>query len=270
MTAKIKKIAMREVPSSGFNFVADHLTLLVDPSLYKLMYAFMRIILRVPAAGVIYEKRRRWPGARSDSSMTFAVATGDVAKEKDIKIARTMIAVVQPTEPAGQSSHVRTMLADHDACAHWQHVALRTPDLFGFHEHALAHGVNFITPLMQDKDEDLVQVFSGELFSSRSRPSGIFFEFVQRDVTPQLLSRLKKLDRQSFFRDKTFLGLYGEKELEYQRGKVTPLWDHELMERLQALWQSKELWEITDRNLREAADAMQEYARSKRRKPVAT
>ena len=243
------------------NFVSDHMTLLVSPGLYKITYAFMRIVMGVGKDGIVYEKRKRWPGSRGESSMTFAVNIGEVAKEKSPKMARTMIAVVQPTEPQGQSSHVREMLASHSASAHWQHVALRTPDLIGFYNHALAHGVNFITPIMQDKEEDLLQVFSGELYMPGAEPTGLFYEFVQRDVTPALLNKVKKMDRQTWFRDKTFLGLYGEKEQEYQRGRVTPILDHALMDQIQNLWADKEIWQITEADVEKAAAVMREYAR---------
>ncbi|MBI3550452.1 MAG: hypothetical protein HY078_15550 [Elusimicrobia bacterium] len=259
---------MAKRASTCFNFVADHLTMIVEPGMYKPMYAFLRIILGVPREGLIYEKRKRWPGTPRDASMTFAVSVGDVAKEKSIKLARTMLAIVQPTEPAAQTSHVRDMLSSHKAAAHWQHVALRTPDLVGFHKHAIAHGVNFITPLMEDKDEDLIQVFSGELFAAGMPPSGLFFEFVQRDVSPQLLTRIRKADRQAFFRDRTFLGLYGEKEREYQSGQITPIWDHELVARLMESWKKKEIWELSQGDLDDAARLMREYASSKTKMAV--
>ena len=259
---------MAKGKAASFNFVADHMTLLVEPRMYKLFYAFARIVLKVPKEGIIYEKRKRWPGAKEEVSMTFALNIGDTAREGS-KNARTMVAVVQPTEPASQSSHVRQMLADHTASAHWQHIALRTPDLIAFYEHARAHAVNFITPIMKDGDEDLLQVFSGELFAPGSKPSGIFFEFVQRDVTPQLLERIKSLDRESFFRDKTFLGLYGQKEDEYQSGKITAIWDEALMLKIEKAWAAKPLWEIGEADLQEAAGWMREHAAKTARKEVA-
>jgi len=228
--------------------------------MYKLMYAFSRIILKVPREGVIYEKRKRWSKTSEEVSMTFAVNIGDVAKEGSKVAARTMVALVVPSEPKDQSSHVRQTLHDHNASTHWQHVALRTPDLLAFHKHAKAHGVNFITPIMKEGDEDLLQVFSGELYAPGSKPSGIFFEFVQRNVTPELLAKIKSMDRQSFFRDKTFLGLYSEKEEEYQSGKVMPIWDEKLMLRIEKAWKDKPLWEITEENLEEAAGWMRDYA----------
>src|SRR5579863_5493283 len=120
---------MAKAQRTPFNFVADHMTLLIEPRMYKLFYAFARIILQVPKEGIIYEKRKRWPGTKEEVSMTFAANIGDVAKEGPKAVARTMIAVVQPSEPEGQSSHVRQMLHKHNASTHWQHIALRTPDL---------------------------------------------------------------------------------------------------------------------------------------------
>ncbi len=251
--------------TATFNFVADHLTLLLDPSIYKPTYALLRIVFGVSRRGIVYEKRKRWPGTKEPSSMTFAADIGDAFKERGAKTARTMIAVVQPTEPLGQRSHVREMLAGHGPSAHLQHIALRTPDLISFYEHALARGVNFITPIMREEDEDLLQVFSGELYAPGQRPTGLFFEFVQRQVTGRLLERLKAMDRQAFFRDKTFLGLYGEKEKEYQSGRVTPFIDHSLMRRIQDYLAKKPLWEISDADLRRIEEMMLDYASKKTR-----
>ena len=248
-----------------FNLVADHLTLLLDPALYKPFYALMRIVFGVPRQGIVYEKRKRWPGAARESSMTFACDIGDAFREDGSRMARTMLAVVQPTEPGGQSSHVREMLGAHAAAAHLQHVALRTPDLFAFHEHARARGVNFITPILREDDEDLLQVFSGELYPPGGSPTGLFFEFVQRTLTKRALALLKSQDRQSFFKDRTFLGLYGEKEREYQSGVVTPFVDHELMTRIQEELAPVELWQIDDARLDRVEGLMLEHARSKTR-----
>ena len=212
-----------------FNLVADHMTMLLDPALYKPMYVLSRVVFGVPREGIVYEKRKRWPGAKSEASMTFSGDLGDAFKENGVEMARTLFAFVQPSEPASQSSHVREMLARHKASAHLQHVALRTPDLFAFYEHAKARGVNFITPILHEDDEDLLQVFSGELYHPGGKPSGLFFEFVQRTLTRKALELVRRQDRQSFFKDRTFLGLYDEKEREYQGGAVTPFIDHELM-----------------------------------------
>lgn len=261
--AKAKASHKNTSKASAFNFVQDHLTMLVDAQMYKIMYAFLRVVMGLSKKDIIYEKRKRWDGASSESSMTFAMRLGDIAAEKNAKLGRTMLAVVQPTEPAAQSSHVRDILSQHVSCAHFQHIALRTPDLIGFHKHALEHGVNFITPIMREKEEDLLQVFSGEFYRPGARPTGVFFEFVQREVTPALLARLKKMDRQSWFRDKTFLGLYGQKEQEYQSGNVTPIWDHVLMEQILEPWKDKQLWEITESDLEQAAVKMKAWAARK-------
>ncbi|MBI4423640.1 MAG: hypothetical protein HY554_07935 [Elusimicrobia bacterium] len=255
-----------------FNLVADHMTLLLEPELYKPFYAVSRIVFGVPPEGIVYEKRRRWPGARADSSMTFATDLGDAFKEKGVRLARTMLAVVQPTEPRGQRSHVREMLRQHQAAAHLQHIALRTPDLFAFHEHARARGVNFITPILRERDEDLLQVFSGELYAPGGRPTGLFFEFVQRAITRRTLELLKRQDRQSFFKDRTFLGLYAEKEREYQSGFVTPLIDHELMRAIQESLSKLELWQIREPDVDRVERLMLDYAAAKgdgRRAPTA-
>ncbi len=243
-----------------FNMVADHITMLVDPALYKTFYVIARVVLGIPAEGVVYEKRKKWPGAKTESSLTFAVDAGDAYKEKGVKMGRTMLAAVQPTEPANQRSHVREMLQQHGADAHFQHVALRTPDLFAFYEHAKARGVNFITPVMHEDDEALLQVFSGELYAPGGKPSGLFFEFVQRTFSRKALELVKRQDRQSFFKDRTFLGLYGEKEREYQKGEVTPFLDHELTKVIQKDLEKTPLWEIRDADIDRIERMMLEYA----------
>ena len=172
----------------------------------------------------------------------------------------SIIAVVQPTEPSKQSSHVRDILKNRGGSAHWQHIALRTPDLLAFHKHALERGVNFITPILKDADEDLIQVFSGEWNLPGARPTGIFFEFVQRDPGKILLKKLAESNRESWFRDKTFMGLYGEKEDEYRRGKVRPFIDEALFKKISALLKGKRQWEITEKDLAEVEETMKDYA----------
>src|SRR5207237_10221223 len=132
-----------------------------------------------------------------------------------------------------------------------------------FHRHAEELGVNFITPILKDKDEDLIQVFSGEWFLPNRKPSGMFFEFVQRNPTEGLLKKIEERNRESFFRDKTFLGLYGEKEREYQSGKVTPIIDHELFGELNKQLGPKPLWQVGEADLEAAEKLMREYARQK-------
>lgn len=238
------------------------MTLLVAPEMYNVAYALFRIIFGVKKEDIIYEKRKEWVKGQGEASMTFAarIGRGLVGGEA---LENTIVAVVQPSEPKTQPSHVRAMLADHNAAAHWQHIALRVPDLLAFHRYALERGVNFITPILKDADEDLIQVFSGEWFFPGSSPSGMFFEFVQRNPTEALLKKLEERNRQSWFRDKTFLGLYGEKETEYQKGNVTPFIDAELFNQIQNLLGAKKLWEITEENIRSAESLMVEYARRK-------
>ncbi len=240
------------------NFMVDHMTFLVAPRHYKVTYALFRIVLGVSPEDVVYEKRRKWPGEPVEQSMTFASRVGRA--ESAAAAGPTIIAVVQPTEPETQSSHVREILKNRGGTAHWQHIALRTPDLLAFHRHALAHGVNFITPIMKDADEDLIQVFSGEWNLPRTAPTGIFFEFVQRRPAQALL---KKLDRQAFFKDKTFLGLYGKKEAEYRSGKVVPFIDEALFEKIEDILGPKHLWDITAKDLKTVAAAMKAYARGR-------
>ncbi|MBI3591125.1 MAG: hypothetical protein HY094_07120 [Candidatus Melainabacteria bacterium] len=244
------------------NFQVDHMTLLVKPKMYNIVYLIFRIIFGVSREDIIYEKRKEWAKGKGEVSMTFAVRIGK-GLTGNASVQNTIIALVQPSEPNTQPSHVREMLDSHSASAHWQHIALRTPDLLSFHQFALEHGVNFITPILKDDDEDLIQVFSGEWYLPGDKPSGMFFEFVQRDPSEALLKKLEEHNRESWFRDKTFLGLYGEKEKEYQSGIVIPFLDHKLSEKLLAKYGSKHVWEISEDDLKAAKKIMIEHAKSK-------
>lgn len=235
------------------NLVVDHMTFLVEPRFYTVTYALFRIVFGVEPEDVIYNKRRTWPGDTEEKSMTFAARLGQEKQNA------TMVAVVQPTEPKGQGSHVRDILKNRGGSAHWQHIALRTPDLLAFHEHCLERGVNFITPILKDAEEDLIQVFSGEWKLPGSAPSGIFFEFVQRDPNPDVLKKIEQ--RQVFFRDKTFLGLYQEKENEYRSGKVAPFVDDALFEKIEKVLGDTPVWKLSDADLEKVESVMLDYAR---------
>lgn len=248
---------------SFLNFQVDHMTLLLDPRLYPVAYFLFRIVFGVTKADILYEKRKEWKKGQGDVSMTFAARIGAGQTNGNSALNNTIVAVVQPSEPAGQPSHVRDMLEGHSATAHWQHIALRVPDLLEFHRHAQRHGVNFITPILKDADEDLIQVFSGEWFVPGSKPSGMFFEFVQRNPNPALLKKLQEHNRESWFRDQTFLGLYAEKEKEYQSAAVTPFIDQEIFHHLQRLVGAKALWEISENDVEEAAVIMKNYGQKK-------
>ncbi len=244
------------------NFVVDHMTFLVEPELYKTTYALFRIIFGVSKSDLIYEKRRPLPGGKQ-ASMTFASRLG---VETVASKAQSIIAVVQPTEAKTASSHVRTMLKNRGGSCHWQHIALRTPDLLGFHEFCLERGVNFITPVLKDAEEDLIQVFSGEWMLPGAKPTATFFEFVQRDPSEKLLKELAAgSNREAWFRDKTFLGLYGEKENEYRRGKVTPFIDDALSRKIAKRLAPIDLWDITDAHLEAVEADMKGYAKASRR-----
>ena len=244
------------------NFVVDHMTFLVEPEIYKVTYALFRVIFGVSREDLIYEKRSNWPGQAKPSSMTFASRLG---VEKDSRVpAQTIVAVVQPTEPKGASSHVREMLKNRGGGCAWQHIALRTPDLMGFHRFCVERGVNFITPVLKDAEEDLIQVFSGEWMTPGGRPTATFFEFVQRDPSPELIRQLEtSANREAWFRDKTFLGLYGEKENEYKSGKVTPFVDDALARKIAARLKDREVWEIDDATLDAVEADMKGYAASR-------
>jgi hypothetical protein len=245
------------------NFVVDHMTFLTDPELYKTTYALLRIVFGVSKKDLIYEKRSNWPGQKKASSMTFAARVG--VETGAAVPAQTIFAVVQPTEPKDQSSHVRTMLKNRGGGCHWQHIALRTPDLMGFHKFCVERGVNFITPILKEADENLIQVFSGEWMVPGGAPTATFFEFVQRDPSPELLRQLESAsNREVWFKDKTFLGLYGEKEAEYKSGKVTPFIDDALAVKLAAMMKGLEVWEIDDALLDRLEAEMLAYAAARR------
>ncbi|MGZ3708382.1 MAG: hypothetical protein ACXWPM_06115 [Bdellovibrionota bacterium] len=244
------------------NFKVDHMTMLVQPEMYNVSYLVFRTIFGCTPEHMLYEKRKEWVKGQGEESLTFAMQVGQGGEYQE-KFDNTMIALVQPSEPKSQPSHVREMLNGHRAAAHWQHIALRTPDLMSFHRHAIERGVNFITPILRDESEDVIQVFSGEWFFPGSPPSGMFFEYLQRNPSAELLKKLADRNRESWFNDKTFLGLYGEKETEYQSGKVTPFLDPALFEKLQVLVKTKKVWEIKESDIQVAEDTMKDYARKR-------
>lgn len=232
------------------NFTVDHMTLLLQPKLYTVAYAIFRIIFGTTPDDLLYEKRRKQPDG-SEVSMTFAQRVGqwDESASKTGPLT-TVIAVVQPSEPKDQPSHVREMLDGHESAAHWQHIALRTPDLISFHKHALERGVQFVTPILKDEEEDLIQVFSGEWYFPGSKPSGMFFEFLQRDPSTEEVATIQKANKQTWFRDETFLGLYGEKEREYQSGKVMPFLSEDLFTAILKKLEGKQVWQISEADLK--------------------
>lgn len=237
------------------------MTLLLQPQMYNVAYVVFRTVFGVRKEDLLYEKRKAWVEGDAEDSMTFAVQVGEAAAHTRSELQNTIMAIVQPSEPKNTSSHVREMLDGHRAAAHWQHVALRTPDLLQFHQHAVERGIRFITPILKDDAEDLIQVFSGEWFFPGSPPSGMFFEFLQRNPTPDSLKMLAERNRESWFRDNTFLGLYGEKEKEYQSKNVTPFIDFALFEQLQKMVLHKKLWEISEADVQEAEHVMMAYAK---------
>ena len=243
------------------NFKVDHMTLLVQPKLYNVAYVLFKTIFGIGPDDLLYDKRKEWVPGEGEKSMTYAVRVGQGVDEP--KLINTIIAVVQPTEPERQPSHVRSMLADHQAAAHWQHIALRTPDLLTFYQHAVERGVNFITPILKDDEENLIQAFTGEWYFPGSKPSGMFFEFLQRDPSDQEVARLKEQNRR-WFRDETFLGLYVEKENEYQSGKVTPFIDEALFNQIYDRVGARNVWEIKDADLKACEQMMLDYAKKKR------
>lgn len=242
------------------NFQVDHMTLLLQPDLYKVAYLAFPIIFGVGPDDLLYEKRKEWTPGQGEQSMTFAVRLGHGANPNP-DLNNTIIAVVQPSEPKTQSSHVREMLDGHESAAHWQHIALRTDDLLAFHKHAAERGVQFITPILRDEEDNLIQVFSGEWYMPGMKASGMFFEFLQRAPSDSNLAAVQAMNRESWFRDKTFLGLYGEKEREYTSKEVTPFLKFDLFQALANEFRSKQIWQITDADLDRAENMMLEHTR---------
>ncbi|MBC7370244.1 MAG: hypothetical protein H7326_01690 [Bdellovibrionaceae bacterium] len=249
---------------SFLNFEVDHMTLLLQPDLYKVSYLAFNSIFGVGPDDILYEKRKEWVPGEGEKSMTYAVCIGRGAN-KNPELNNTIIAVVQPTEPKNQGSHVREMLDGHQSAAHWQHIALRTPDLLAFHDHAVERGVQFITPILKDDEEDLIQVFSGEWYFPGIKASGMFFEFLQRNPSDDNVKQLQEMNRESWFRDKTFLGLYGEKEREYASGEVTPFLKFDLFDLLLREFKDKQIWQITSSDLQRAEDMMIEHTKKSKK-----
>lgn len=248
----------------GFlNFTVDHMTLLLHPKLYSVAYAVFRIILGVSPDDLLYEKRRKGKDGK-ETSMTFANRIGQW-DPVDKDPLNTIVAVVQPSEAPGEPSHVREMLDGHESVAHWQHIALRTPDLSAFHKHAADRGVQFVTPILKDPEENLIQVFSGEWYFPGSKATGLFFEFLQREPSDDALAEIQKANKQSWFRDETFLGLYGEKEREYQSGKVMPFFSDELFNAITNYIGTKQVWEISEDDLGKIEQIMLEHGQRKKK-----
>jgi hypothetical protein len=93
------------------------------------------------------------------------------------------------------------------------------------------------------------------------RPSGMFFEFLQRNPSEEHVKIAQSMNRESWFRDKTFLGLYGEKETEYARGEVTPFLKFDLFNQLLKEFKDKQIWQITPSDLSRAEDMMIEHTK---------
>lgn len=241
------------------NFAVDHMTLLLHPKQYNVAYVIFRIIFGTTPEDLLYEKRRTDKETHKEVSMTFANRIGEWQSGARDPLS-TIIAVVQPSEPLHQPSHVRTMLDSHQQVAHWQHIALRTPDLIAFYNHALERGVQFVTPILKDEHENLIQVFSGEWYFPGSKPSAMFFEFLQRDPSSDELAEIQKQNKQTWFRDETFLGLYDEKEREYQSCNVRPFLSEALFNKIYDRVGKKQVWEISETEIKDIEQLMIQHA----------
>lgn len=245
------------------NFTVDHMTLLLHPKLYSVAYPVFRIIFGVRPEDILYDKRRPATVEHKEKSMTFATRIGDwKANENQNQKISTVIAVVQPSEPDNEPSHVREMLDGNKISAHWQHIALRTPDLISFYKHALEHGVQFVTPILKDEEDNLIQVFSGEWFIPGSESTGLFFEFLQRNPSTNELAEIQKTNGQTWFRDQTFMGLYAEKEREYQSKKVAPFLPDALFNLILNYVADKQVWQLTEEDISNIAAMMKDFAKN--------
>lgn len=247
------------------NFQVDHMTLLLQPRLYNVAFVAFNVIFGVGPEDILYDKRKEWVKGQGEESLTYAVKLGEGNKD-DKAQNKTIIAVVQPSEPKDQPSHVREMLDSHNSAALYQHIALRTNDLLAFHKFATERGVQFITPILKDEDDDIIQVFSGEWYFPGMRSSAMFFEFLQRKPPQETLSKLQEANKQMWFRDETFLGLYGEKEREYQSGNITPFLDFELFEKIEKEIAGLKVWQITPDHIQRCEDMMIEFTKKKLKK----
>jgi hypothetical protein len=254
---------MKTQKPAFLNFAVDHMTLLLHPKLYTVAYAIFRIIFGVIPEDILYEKRRPKKGDSPETSMTFASRIGEWKSSQNDSLS-TIIATVQPSEPLDEPSHVRDMLDGHQNVAHWQHIALRTPDLIAFHKHAVDHGVQFVTPILKDEHENLIQVFSGEWYFPGSKASGMFFEFLQRDPSDDAVAEVQRANKQSWFRDETFMGLYVEKEREYRSGKVIPFLHEDLFAAITQEIGKKQVWEISESDLANIKKLMMDFAKKHR------
>ena len=228
------------------NFNVDHMTLLLHPQMYRIAYVAFRIIFGCTPQDLLYEKRR----AREDGevSMTYAQRLGTWRPPASEPLS-TIVAVVQPSEPPQQPSHVRDMLGGPSRAAHWQHIALRTPDLMKFYTHAQQRGVQFITPILRDAEENLIQAFTGEWYLPGLSAPGVFFEFLQREPSDAALAAVQQHNKQSWFRDETFLGLYNEKEREYRSGHIQRFFSDAVLAAITAALGGKQIWEISEADL---------------------
>lgn len=267
LPAGIKQARKEKMPNNKYpflNFQVDHMAMHAEKDLYSTAYLFYRIIFGASKEDILYTKNVKWQNS-DEESMTYAVRIGKgPIGPKELQ--NTVIAMIQPSEPENQPSHVRNNLRSHNAACLWMHIAIRTPDLLSFHKYATERGVNFITPIMTDADEDLIQVFSGEWYLPGGKPSGTFFEFVQRDVNEALIKKVDEHNRETWFRDTTFLGLYQEKEREYESGIVTPFIDHELFEQIHSIIKNKKFWEINEEDVVKAENIMINYISHKNQK----
>lgn len=249
----------QKVKPAFANFAVDHMTVCFHPKLYTVMYAVMQILFGLTPDDLLYEKRRKHKDGK-EVSMTFANRVGRWESTPGNEL-DTIFALVQPSEPENEPSHVRTMLDGYGRAAHLQHVALRTTDLISFHKFALERGIQFVTPILRDDHDNLIQIFSGELFYPGSKASGFFFEFLQRQPSEGELAELQKTNKQTWFRDETFLGLYEEKEREYQSGKVRPLLSDELFMAISEKIGSRQVWELDAKALDEIEKIMLKHGK---------
>jgi hypothetical protein len=244
------------------NLVVDHITTLCHPSFYPIMYIIDRVIFGVPKEGIIYHIPDPDTAKPDSRSLTYAASLGKLTRLSVFD--QTLSARVQPGDPDVPSAHVWRMLEGKYSSrgVHTQHIAYRSKDVCTLVEHARSYGMNFVTPLCHEEDQNFIQIFTGEFYGPETEP-GTFLEFVQREVDAEVLRRVEECNRETFFRDRAFMQIFQAKEDEEKTGIISPILDFELQALLNTkVVRGRQVPRFED-DLELAAEIMQQYADAK-------
>ncbi|MFB6350174.1 MAG: hypothetical protein ABEK29_00060 [Bradymonadaceae bacterium] len=180
-----------------FTLKLDHSAICTN-SANELSYVFLRALtggdVKYRAPDVAGDD----PEAKS-SMKTAAIALGDTDEHPDA-------AYMAPVEgiDGEEQSQVNHFIEQTGEC--FQHIALRIEGgpIDEYRELTEKLGVNYITPLLYDEGDNLLQMFTGSLFRSSNPAAGPFIEINQRmDMTDK--------DREHF-NHQTVQGLYSSIE----------------------------------------------------------